>query len=147
MVTKIRLACNCVTLQSMLHRVIFFLGLLVASLSFMVVVSMVGNIVANDGHLSDIGLAILSSTMLVGGTVTALLAHRVRKRLHLRVSVLVQEIVANAGYVEASVMAMRLRCSIDDAVATMDDWAEIHMFTRHQLPGYDVRYLPPATRS
>ncbi|MCU0329862.1 MAG: hypothetical protein MUC47_02665 [Candidatus Kapabacteria bacterium] len=129
----------------MLHRVFFFLGLLVATLSMMVLVNVVGNMMANDGKLTDIGLAVLFFSMLTGGSVVALLAHRVRKRLHVRVTAIVDEIVSHAGYVEASVVAMRLRCSLDDAVATLDEWAERRHYRRVQLPGYDVRYLPPPT--
>ncbi len=127
----------------MLHRIIFFLGLFTASLSVMVGAMIIGNLAANEWRLSDPGLAYLFVVMLVGGIVVTLLAQRARARVHQRMKAAADIMIANAGWVDASVMAMVLRCSLDDAVALLDDWAERNDVRRQQLRGYDVRYTPP----
>jgi len=130
----------------MLHRIVFFLGLLTASLSLMVGAMVIGNLSANQGHLADPGLAVLFLSLLLGGTALALLAQRSKRRVHAKLNAAATVMMANGGCVEASVMAMVLRCSLDDSVALLDDWAELNNMHRHQLRGYDVRYTPLSRR-
>jgi hypothetical protein len=126
----------------MLHRVVFVLGLFTASLSMMVGAMVIGNLAANEGRLADPGLAILFLLMLTGGIVVTLLAQRSRRRVLNQLRAAAAVMMTNSGYVDASVMAMVLRCSLDDAVALLDDWAEREHMQRRQLRGYDVRYTP-----
>lgn len=125
----------------MVHRILFFLGLLTMSLSGMVLAMMIGNIVSNDGHLSDPNLAWLTVAMAAIGAAMVTLSRRSRRKVHTRTTEAVERQLRNAGHVDASVVAMYLRCSLDDAVATLDDLSGRLGLEREQLrSGFDVRY-------
>lgn len=126
----------------MLHRVFFILGLFLVSLSLMVAAMVIGNLSANHGQLTDPGLAYLVLAMVAIGSTAIVLAQRARRRMHIVARTATHTMIANAGYAEASVIAMVLRCSLDDTVALLDDWAEDVGAQRVQLRGFDVRYYP-----
>jgi len=103
-------------------------------------VMMLGGLV-NDAE-SWTGNSILSGIFTILALVVFRIAMSVRKKNHVRINAEIDRQMSELGYVEAALIADRLKMTVDETRDMLDMAGRHRRWRRDEMPEYNARYFP-----
>ncbi|HCN05258.1 MAG TPA: hypothetical protein DIS79_06520 [Bacteroidetes bacterium] len=122
------------------HRLLLMFSGLLMMFALFGAVMMLGGLV-NDAE-SWTGNSILSGIFTILALVVFRIAMSVRKKNHVRINAEIDRQMSELGYVEAALIADRLKMTVDETRDMLDMAGRHRRWRRDEMPEYNARYFP-----